>query len=354
MKPAPHAPDQLAGAAAASPARIPARGWKQIFGRFRKELVEDHVSVVAAGIAFYGLLALFPSIVALVGISGLFLDPSDLGGELARYSSRLPPSAAEIIRGQVVSVTGASGTSSGVVALSGLVLAIYGSMKGVMTLIEGLNIAYDADEERGIVRLYVTGFVLTVAILFGFLITLALALLLPSIIGLLPLGGFAEAVIPWASWVILALFTMAGLAFIYRFGPSRSQPRWRWISPGAAAATLIWIIATAGFSVYVQYLGTYSETYGALGGVVILLTWLWLSAFVVLSGAELNAEIEKQATGAHLDPPITPPINPPGDAHMPVTATQHPRRLSPLFLLTGLMIWQALRRKDRDAPPHRR
>ncbi|MTH61686.1 YihY/virulence factor BrkB family protein [Paracoccus litorisediminis] len=151
-----------------------ARAWRQIAARLWHEITEDHVSVVAAGIAFYALIAMFPAIAALVGMSGLFFDPVDLGGELARLSARLPPSAAEIVRDQVVSVTGGSGAGSGLVALSGHAVAIYGAMKGVLTLIEGLNIAYDEDGKRGLVRLYLTALALTLAILIGFHLRLAM------------------------------------------------------------------------------------------------------------------------------------------------------------------------------------
>ncbi|WP_134680536.1 YihY/virulence factor BrkB family protein [Paracoccus ravus] len=356
------------GRKARSPAAIPLRGWRQILTRLRKEIAEDHVSVVAAGIAFYGLIALFPAIAALVGLSGFFLDPSDLGSELTRLASRLPPSAASIIEGQVFAVTGGSGAGSGLVALSGLAVAVYGAMKGVMTLIEGLNIAYDETEDRGFFRLYLTALILTLAILVGFLATLALAIILPSILQFLPLGGVIEAVLPWASWLILALFTMLGLAFIYRFGPSRRPARWRWVSPGACLATLVWIAGTIGFSVYVQNLGTYAETYGALGGVIILLTWLWLSAFVVLAGAELNAEIEQQAgrdpasensapdksapqTDSTPEPRhafFSPPT--PGKAGRTAPETQERPALVPLIALGGLVLWHALSRKDGGAP----
>ncbi|MTH61856.1 YihY/virulence factor BrkB family protein [Paracoccus litorisediminis] len=350
-----------------SPADLSARGWKEVGTQLWREISEDHVSVVAAGIAFYALIALFPAIAALVGISGVILDPADLGGELTRIVAYLPPSAAEIVSDQVVSVTGSSGAGSGLVAISGLVIAIYGAMKGTLTLIEGLNIAYDETERRGILRLYLTALGLTLAILFGCLLTLGLAVILPSILGLLPFGNLAETVIPWVSWLILATFTMLGLAVIYRFGPSREPPRWRWISPGAALATLIWIGGTAAFSLYVQRLGSYAETYGALGGVIVLLTWLWLSAFSVLAGAELNAELERQAgrsadhlqTGAALGPSLAPqPAEAalsPEPAHMRLALSAAPsdktRKLSPLLLLAGLVIWQALRREDPRIPP---
>ncbi|MDS9470039.1 YihY/virulence factor BrkB family protein [Paracoccus sp. MBLB3053] len=356
-----------AGLRAGSPRDIPPPGWKQILLRVRREIAKDHVSVVSAGVAFYGLIALFPAIAALIGLSGFFLDPSDLAGELARLSASLPPDAASIIENQVVAVTGGSGTGSGLVAVSGLALAIYGAMKGVLTLIEGLNIAYDEEEKRGIFRLYLTALALTLAILLGFLATLALAIVLPSIVHLLPLASQFEWAVPAISWIVLGLSSMLGLALIYRFGPSREPARWGWISPGAVVATLVWIGGTVGFSVYVQNFGTYTESYGALGGVIILLTWLWLSAFVVLAGAELNAETELQtardtttgsplpmgsrgATKADTPPPAFAEAGVPGAMPDAQSSSQpQPARVSPLLLLTGVLLWEVLRKRKRDA-----
>ncbi|MCJ1902427.1 MULTISPECIES: YihY/virulence factor BrkB family protein [Paracoccus] len=281
------------GHAAETPARIPLPGWRQIFRRVRAEIAQDHVGVVAAGIAFYGLIAIFPAIAALVAISGLVLDPADLGSTMERIFTLLPPDAAGIIRDQLVKVTD-GGTQTGLVAISGLAVAIYGATKGVMTLIEGLNIAYDEDETRGLLRLYLTGFALTLGLVVGLTVAIGLIVLLPLAAGLLHLGDGVQAAISWIAWPILAGSGVLGLAVIYRFGPARKAAKWRWLSLGAALAVCVWIAASLGFSLYASNFARYTETYGTLAGVVGLLTWLWLSAYVVLAGAELNAEIEQQ------------------------------------------------------------
>lgn len=281
------------GQDAATPSDIPIRGWAQILRRVKDEIVGDHVGIVAAGIAFYGLLSIFPAITALVAISGLILDPADISSTMTLIASVLPTDAATIIQDQLIKVTeGSSGAS--LVAFLGVALAIYGATKGVLALIEGLNIAYDEEEARGLVRLYLTGFAMTVALVIGLVFAMGLIIMLPVAAELLSLGSRTQTIISLVTWPILAVFLILGLAVLYRFGPSRRAAKWQWLSVGAGLATLIWIAASLCFSIYVRNFGNYTETYGTLGGVIILLTWLWMSAYVILAGAELNAEIEHQ------------------------------------------------------------
>lgn len=265
----------------------------QILKRVKDEIAKDHVGIIAAGIAFYALLSIFPAIAALVAIAGLFLDRADINDTMAVVSGILPSEAANIIHEQLVKVSeGTLGAS--LVAIFGLGFAIYGATKGIIALIEGLNIAYDEEETRGLVSLYVTGFAMTVALVIGLTLAMGLIIILPTAVGILGVGSRAETIIALMTWPVLAVFVVVGLAVLYRFGPSRAAASWRWLSVGAVLATLIWIAASLGFSFYVRSFGNYTETYGTLGGVIILLTWLWMSAYVVLAGAELNAEIEHQ------------------------------------------------------------
>ncbi|MGK7755294.1 MULTISPECIES: YihY/virulence factor BrkB family protein [unclassified Roseovarius] len=277
------------------PARIPRRGWWDIVLRVKSGIVDDHMSVVSAGVAFFGLLAIFPAAVALISIAGVLLDPSDVTTQLKEIVAILPQNAAEIIRDQVLKVTGGDESATSLAAIIGLLLALYGATKGMMTLMEGMNIAYTEKETRGFVALYATGVALTLFIIAGLLVSLGAMIVLPNVIGFLGLPDGLETAILWLQWPILAVFAILGLAVLYRFGPSRPPARWRWISPGAVAATALWLIGTVAFSIYTQNFASYNETYGTLGGVIILLTWLWLSAFIVLAGAKLNAEIERQA-----------------------------------------------------------
>lgn len=282
------------GQAAPAPTHIPASGWKEILLRVKNEIVKDHISVVSAGIAFYTLLSIFPAIVAMISIAGLVFDPAEIASQAAAVADMLPEEAAAILQDQIVKVSGGDQTGTGLVALFGIVIALYGAMKGVMTLMEGLNIAYDEEETRGTIRLYLTAIALTLCLMLGLIAGMALVILLPSLAAFGWLPPEVGTVIEWLKWPVLAVLTMLGLAMIYRVGPSRANPRWAWVSVGAVSATVLWILGTMAFSVYARNFGSYTETYGTLGGVIILLTWMWLSAFVVLAGAELNAETEQQ------------------------------------------------------------
>lgn len=321
-----------AGDDARSPGEVSSRGWKQILFRVKDEIAADHISVVAAGVAFYGLLSVFPAIAALISIAGLVFDPAQIASQLQTVVAMLPEDAASILQDQVDKVAGGDQTGTGIVAVFGLLITLYGAMKGVMTLIEGLNIAYDEQERRGTVRLYLTAFLITLCLILGLIVGLGLVVLLPSLAALGHLPEPAATAVGWLKWPVMAVLVMLALAGIYRFAPSRADPKWRWVSVGAVAATVLWILGTVAFSIYVRNFGSYTETYGAIGGVIILLTWLWLSAFVVLAGAELNAETEQQTprdttTGAPLPMGARDAVKadtPPGDR--PETGGQHPAR----------------------------
>lgn len=281
------------GRSAARPQDIPRSGWRDIALRVKDEIKRDHVPVVAAGVAFFGLLAIFPAITALISLAGLIYDPQQIREQLQAAASALPENAAQIIQSQAETVAG-GGTGIGFAALGGLLLTFYSASKGMRTLIEGMNIAYDEEEKRGFIAKNLAALGLTVLLIVGVLIALAATVIAPAVVASLGLTGPLGLLITYGRWILLALLALMGLAVIYRFGPSRESPRWRWVSPRAIAATVTWIIASIAFSIYVRNFGAYNETYGALGGVIILLIWLWVSAFIVLLGAELNAEMEHQ------------------------------------------------------------
>ncbi len=282
------------GRRARTPSEIPTKGWRDIAFRVWEELTADHVSVVSAGVAFFGLLAVFPAIGAIVSITGLFMDPAAIEAQLESVASVLPQNAASILQDQVRAVASNSGTGLGLAAIAGVILSLYGASKGMRTLMEGMNIAYDEEEERGFVKEYAVSFVLTLLLILGLLVALGVTVVVPALLGNLGLPETIVTLVEWGRWPLLAAFTMLGLAVLYRYGPSREDPEWRWVSWGSVAATILWIAGSIGFSIYVRNFGSYNESYGALGGVIILLTWLWLSAFIVLLGAEINSEMEHQ------------------------------------------------------------
>jgi len=282
------------GRDAAMPQKIPARGWRDVFMRTKDSIAQDHVPVMAAGVAFFGLLALFPAIASLVAIAGLVTEPAAIEGQIQSLAAALPPNAAEIIEGQARKVAEGSGAGLGLGAALGLALSLYSASSGMKTLIEGMNVAYGEQESRGFLTLNLTALALTLFLILALLLAIGATVIVPALLGAVGLGEPARIAVAYGRWPILAVLTVLGLAVIYRYGPSRATPRWRWVSVGALLATLIWIAGSIAFSLYVRNFADYNETYGALGGVIVLLTWLWLSAFVVLFGAEVNAEAEHQ------------------------------------------------------------
>lgn len=282
------------GREATSPLTIPPRGWWDVAMRIKDAIGRDHLALTAAGVAFYGLLAIFPAIAAAVSLWGLLASPSGIEAEIAGATSMLPAEAGGIITDQVKAIAATAGTGISFATGFGLLFALWSASKGIKAMMEGLNIIYDERERRGFLRLGVTAILLTFGAILVALLALGAILVVPIAIAALGLDGAIGDNVTMMRWPILALVVLFALAILYRIAPSRRQARWQWVSLGAVVATALWIAASVGFSLYVAHFGNYNETYGALGGVIILLMWLWLSAFVVLLGAELNAELEHQ------------------------------------------------------------
>ena len=282
------------GRAAETPREIPAPGWRDVLWRVKAEMSRDNLSLVAAGVAFYALLAIFPAIAAVVSIYGLVADPQTVEQQLAATSQVLPEQARSIIEEQLTRVTSGASTALGFGAIIGLLLAIWSANKGTQSLITALNIVYDEEEKRGFVRLTLISLGLTLGIFLFLIVCIAALAVMPALFGNLGLPEDIRRLASWLRWPILGLAFVIGLAAFYRFAPSRDEPRWRWVSWGAVLATVLWLIGSALFSWYVSNFGSYNETYGSIGAVVVLMMWLWLSALIVLLGAELNAEMEHQ------------------------------------------------------------
>ena len=284
------------GRDASNPAQIPAKGWKDILLRVKDELTADHVGLIAAGCAFYGLLAVFPAITALMAISGLLLEPNQVVGALEGSAGFLPQDVAQILLDQATEVAGSQTGGLTLGAILGVGLALWSASSGVGSLMEGLNVAYDEDEGRGFIRLKLITLALTLGMIFGVLVAAGLIVAVPIALDFLAFAPWVETVIAVVKFVPLALVFLGGLAILYRFGPDREDAELAWITPGALFATAVWILMSVGFSLYVANFRSYNETFGSLAGVIVLLTWMWLSAYIVLIGAELNAEMEAQTT----------------------------------------------------------
>lgn len=282
------------GRRAESPRGIPARGWGDILWRVKDQISDDRISIVAAGVAFYGLLALFPALVAFVAIYGLVADPQQVESHISAISSLLPAQASEIVMGQLRDLVETDQTTLSLGAIGGVLLALWSSSSAVRNLMQALNVAYDEDEKRGSLQFYGIALLLTLGALLAGAVILAAMVVLPMIARFVGLGDTVESLITYLRWPIVAAAAIAGLAVMYRYGPSRHNARWAWVSWGAVIATVLWLVGSLLFSLYVSSFGNFNETYGSMGAVVVLLLWFLLSAYAVLIGAEINAEMERQ------------------------------------------------------------
>jgi membrane protein len=282
------------GRQADQPHQIPARGWWDILMRLKDEISKDNLSILAAGVGFYSLLAIFPALAAAVSIYGLVLDPHDVQRQLSMVIGLIPEESRAIITDQLSAITSQPRQSLGFSVLFALGFALWSASAAVKTLMTGLNVVYDEPERRGFIAFNATALILTLGgIVFG-LIALSLIAALPAVVKFVGLPRGTETAMLLARWPLLAIAVMFALAVLYRFGASREKPRWAWVSWGAVLATVLWLAVSAAFSFYVSNFGSYNETYGTLGAVIILLMWFYLTGYVVLVGGELNAEMEHQ------------------------------------------------------------
>lgn len=259
--------------------------------RLKQRITEDNLSVIAAGVAFYAMLAVFPALLALVGLYGIAFDARQVDEQVSRLTAMLPPQAAQLIGEQVGEIASIDRSSLRLGSIVALLVALWSASAGVRALMTALNVAYDEEEKRGLVRFYATSLVLTLAAVVGAALAIGLIVAVPAALRFVGLGALAEGLIDYARWPLLALLMLAGLAIMYRYGPSRERPVWRWLNWGAVSAVALWLVGSALFSLYVSAFGSYNKTYGSLGAAVILLLWFLVTAYAMLVGAELNAEL---------------------------------------------------------------
>jgi membrane protein len=281
------------GRGATSPGQIPARGWREIAVRVKREAAEDKVSIIAAGVAFYGFLAIFPALAAVVLVYGLFADPSAVQGQMASLTS-IPEGVRHMLGDQLASLARQSSRSLSAGVVVSLFVALWSASKGVSALIESLNIAYDEEERRGFFRRTGIKLLFTIGAILLAIFAVLLVAVFPAAVDRIGLPHAVATLIQWARWPILAAAVLTGLALLYRYGPSRRHARRQWVTWGSTLATAVWLAASLGFSFYVSRFGNYNKTYGSAAAIVILLTWFLLSAYVVIFGAELNGEMEHQ------------------------------------------------------------
>ncbi|MBL8658172.1 MAG: YihY/virulence factor BrkB family protein [Rhodospirillales bacterium] len=276
------------------PSAIPRPGWRQVLFRVKDEISGDNLSIVSAGVAFYGLLAVFPAIAATVLIYGLFADPGDVQRQLAPLQDVMPPDAFQILNNQLSAVAAKGAQPLGFGLLLTLGLSLWSATAGIKALFTAMNIAYEERESRNFFKLNAIAMAVTVLAIVFVIVTLTIIAAVPAAVDFLGFQGWLRAGLLLSRWVLLALFVLIALAILFRYGPSRAPARFRWVTPGAVVAAVLWIAGSVAFSFYVQNFASYNKTFGSLGAVVVLLMWFYLSAFIVCIGAELNAELEHQ------------------------------------------------------------
>jgi membrane protein len=282
------------GSDADSPTQIPVRGWRQVLERAIHQSQEDNIPLLAAGVAFFGFLALFPALIALVTLVGLVADPGKITQQVQSFTTGLPQAAQQLISDQLAAITRSSGGALTIGLAVSLLVALWSASSGTSNLMTAVNIAYEEKETRGFLRFRAVALLLTLGTVVFLVLTLALIAIVPVVLRAVPLGPVGTVLAQVVRWTLLISLIMIGLAVLYRVAPDRKPPRFRWVSVGSVMAALLWLLSTAGFSLYVDFLGDYNKTYGALAGVIVLLLWLFLTCYIVLLGAEINAEAELQ------------------------------------------------------------
>jgi membrane protein len=282
------------GRLARHPMEIPWSGWQRVIARAVREVITDRMSLCAAGCAFYATLALFPTISMLVAIYGLVFDPTTVAPQMAVLRDLLPPSAFQLIADRVHMLVSKPAGTLGFSVLVSLMIALWSATTGTKSIIGALNLAYEERETRGFLRFQLTAFGMTLGAIMAAVVGLAALVVLPALVSFFGVSAYASLIARAASLGALVVFVLLALSLLYRFGPARRSASWLWITPGSAVATLLWLGVSALFSYYVQHLASYDATYGPLGAVVGVMMWFYVSAFAVLVGAELNAELELQ------------------------------------------------------------
>ena len=294
---------RVPGGTADKPTEVPAKGWLQIVKRGFAEAKVDQVPLLAAGMAYYAFLAIFPAVIAAVVLYGLFADPAQIAAQINSLGAAIPADIRKTITDQV---TLASGSGAGWGAVVAILLALFSASGGVGNMMTAINTAYDEEETRGFVKKRLTALALTLGAIVFFLLVVTLIAVVPAVLEVLGTGGIVLFLVQAVRWILIVVVIAVALAVLYRVAPDRDAPKMRWVSVGAGIATLLWIIASVGFSIYVSTFGNYAKTYGALAGIVILLLWLFITSYAILLGAEINAESEQQTIADTTKGPAQP------------------------------------------------
>ncbi len=280
------------GGGADKPQEIPKKGWVQIAKRGWAEAKTDNVPLLAAGMAYYAFLAIFPALIAAVLLYSFFADPAQIRNQIEALGTAVPAEIRQIITEQITAASGNGAVGFG--AVVAILVALFSASGGMGNLMTAVNLAYDEEETRGFVKKRLVALALTLGAIVFLLVVVALVAVLPVVLQVFGTSTLVTVGIQVVRWVLIVAVITVALAVLYRVAPDRDAPKLRWVSVGAAVSTLLWIVASVGFSIYVSQFGSYAKTYGAIAGIVILLLWLYITSYAILLGAEINAESEQQ------------------------------------------------------------
>jgi membrane protein len=282
------------GRTAEQPQQIPASGWWDIIVRVKSDLSRDNVSLVAGGLAMYALLSVFPALAAALSIYGLLFTPADVIKHMNALSGLVPPGVRDIFNSELQDVARRRTGTLTVAALLAVLVALASARSGMASLMQAVNIAYHEREKRGFFKQLMTSVSFTLGAILGVIVLLLLAVAVPMVLKTSISSPWVESIVATLRWALLWAFAVLGLAVTYRFAPARELARWRWVTWGSVVAATLWVTGSLLFAFYLRTFGSYAKMYGALGGVVVLLLWFYLSSFFVVLGAKLNAEMERQ------------------------------------------------------------
>ena len=281
------------GRQASKPTEIPAKGWKDIALRTYRDVGENRIMLVSAGVTFFALLAIFPAVAALVSVYGLVADTSTINDQLASLQGILPQGALDIVGEQIKALDEKGNATLGLSLIVGIALSVWSANGGMKHIFDALNLVYNEREKRNFIVLNLVSLAFTAGALLFLILALVSVVVLPVMFEFIGVGKDAW----WLAllrWPVLLLAVLGGLAVLYRYGPSRDAPRWRWVTGGSAVAAVLWLGGSLLFSWYVANFGSYNKTYGSLGAAIGFMTWIWISTTIVLLGAQVNAEMEHQ------------------------------------------------------------
>jgi membrane protein len=294
------------GRTARHPKDIPSRGWRDIAIRVWQNLSRDNTSLVAAGIGLNALLAVFPGLAVIVSVYGMFSSPQDVTNDLRPFLGVLPGDAAKVLLDQLQNLAAPTNRTLGFGAVFGAIVALWNARQGMSALMTATNIAYNQPERRGFVRQTAIALAFTVGAMLIFAVMLAIGVAVPLLLQMFPLGHVVTIAVLVIRWLLLFAFAVLGFSVAYHYAPDRQPPKWRWVTWGSGIAAIVWILGSLGFAAYAQNFGSYGKTYGALGGVIVLLMWFYLMGFTIVLGAEINAEMEHQTAEDTTEGPPAP------------------------------------------------